>query len=86
MTDVDLHIDRLVVDSALVAPGDRHALGAAVELELGRLLAEGGLSPTLAAGGDVATVRTPAIQLSSSDPASIGTGIARAVHGGLTSE
>lgn len=84
--NVDLHIDRLVIEGLAVAPGEHRLIGAAVERELGRLLAAGGVSPALAAGGSVASLRAAPIRLATQDPASIGTQIARTVHGGLTSE
>ncbi|MFL6293520.1 MAG: hypothetical protein ACJ759_21720, partial [Thermoanaerobaculia bacterium] len=48
---IDLHIEELVLEG--FAPGDRHRIGAAVERELARLLAERGLPAGLAQGADV---------------------------------
>ena len=51
--NVKLHIDRLVLDGIDLETAQRPVLQAAVEAELGRLLAEGGVGESWAAGGAV---------------------------------
>jgi hypothetical protein len=82
--NVRLHIDRLVLDGIDVGPADRPRLQAAVEQELARLIGAGGLSPELAGGVAVPSVRAPQIALApDAKPAQLGTSIAGAVFGGL---
>jgi hypothetical protein len=82
--NIQVHIERLVLDGVTVAPGDRPELQAAVETELARLLADGGLSPALLGGGAVPSVRTGETQLSpEGDAVGIGQQIAAAVYGGI---
>lgn len=84
MTDIVLHIERLVLDGIPLAHGDARALHAAVEQELSRLLATGAIAPALLAGGAVPRVTAPSIALPSAGSATVlGERIARAVHGGL---
>ena len=48
--DIHLHIDRVVLEDVTLPPGGRAALGTALEAELGRLLAAGGLAEGWQAG------------------------------------
>jgi hypothetical protein len=81
---VRLHIDRLVLDGVSVAAGGRPQLQAAIESELARLIAAGGLSPELANGIAVPAVRAPQMTLApNAKPAQLGTAIAGAVYGGV---
>jgi len=79
---VRLHIDRLVLDGVNVRAADRPRLQAAIESELARLIATGGISPELADGVAVPSVRAPQIALSN-DSKQLGTSIAGAVYGGV---
>ncbi|HXI26416.1 MAG TPA: hypothetical protein VNG71_21360 [Pyrinomonadaceae bacterium] len=82
--NIDLHIERLVLDGVDTAPGQRHLLRAAVETELTRLLLEGGLAQRLSGAGALPGVVSPAIQLNAdNDAAQLGQQIAGAVYGGL---
>ena len=84
MTDIVLHIDRLVLDGIPLAHGDSRALHAAVEQELSRLLATGAIAPALLTGGAVPRVIAPSIALPGMPSATVlGQRIAAAVHGGL---
>ena len=81
---INLHIERLVLDGISLSPGDRPLLQAAVEAELTRLLASGGLSGALQSGGVLYNVRTASIQLANDgNPARLGKQIAGAVYGGI---
>ena len=79
---VRLHIDRLVLDGVNVRAADRPRLQAAIESELARLIASGGISPELTNGIAVPSVRAPQISLSN-DSKQLGTSIASAVYGGV---
>ena len=80
--DIRVRIDRLVLEDVTLPLGGRTALGAALEAELGRLLAEGGLAKAWQAGAAVPRLAARPVLLASS-PAKLGTGIARTVYGGL---
>ena len=81
---VRLHIDRLVLDGIDVRHADRPHLQSAIESELARLIAAGGLSPELAGGIAMPSVRAPQIALKAgAKPAQLGAAIAGAVYGGV---
>jgi hypothetical protein len=80
--NVELDIKELVLHGVDVR--DRARLGAAVEVELARLLAERGLPPSLSHGGHVSSLDGGTIHLAPGAPAEgTGTQVARAVYGGL---
>jgi hypothetical protein len=82
--NINLHIERLVLDGIPLGPGQRPLLQAAVETELTRLLANGGLSDAIQSGGALYNVRTASIQLANDgSPARLGERIAGAVYGGI---
>ena len=82
--NTNVHIERLVLDGIDLPYPQRPLLQAAVEAELARLLAAGGVAPSLRVGGALASVPGGAIHLAEgSDPAHLGTQIARAVHRGI---
>ena len=81
---IELHIERLVLDGIPVSPRDRGALQASVETELTRLLTEGGLSTDLSGGIALPSLRAGSLSLSSDgSPAQLGARIARAVYDGI---
>jgi hypothetical protein len=83
--DISVHIERLVLDGLSVSHGQRPLLQAAVEAELGRLLAADGLALELQGGGAVPYVSGGDIQLTGEgDPTHLGQQIGRAVYGGLS--
>lgn len=82
--NVRLHIDRLVLDGIDVGAADRPRLQAAIEQELARLIGAGGISPELAGGVALPSVRAPQIALApDAKPAQLGAAIAGAVYGGM---
>jgi hypothetical protein len=82
--NIQVHIERLILDGLNIMPGQRHLLQAAVETELTRLFAEDGVPSTLALGGAWPVLSTGGIQLTaSSEPAQLGQQIAQAVYGGV---
>ena len=81
-TAVVLRVEQLVLDG--FAPGDRYHIGEAVERELGRLLAERGVPPSLVVSRAVTRLDGGAFGLAPGSRAeAIGLQVARAVHGGL---
>jgi hypothetical protein len=83
--NINLHIERLVLDGLPVARHDAPLVQAAVEAELSRLLTARGLSPSLSQDGALPAVRGDSLQLASeSSPSQLGTQIAQAVYGGLS--
>jgi hypothetical protein len=80
---IQVHIDRLVLDGLPVQNQDGSAIQEAIERELTRLLAEGGLSPDLASGGAFTNIRAETIKITENSPPKIGRKIAHAVYGGI---
>lgn len=82
--NVRLHIERLVLDGLPLASGQSQVVQAAVEAELGRLIAESGVAPGLPALGAVPALAAGNIQLApDASAAGIGAQIAHAVYGGI---
>lgn len=83
--NINVHIERLILDGLLVKGSDGSIVQAAVETELARLLAEQGL--TGVSGGSIPSLSTAPIELSR-DPkaAPLGHQIAQAIHTGFTLE
>lgn len=83
--NINLHIDRLVLvlDGIDMPRQQRPLLQAAVEVELGRLLAAGGLP--VQQGMQVRSVQAGDVQVAagSVEPQALGAQIAGAVYGGL---
>ena len=78
--NVRVAIGRLVLDGVAVRPSQRPALASAVESELARLIAIGGL-PASWAGGSIPAVNGGGLALPrDSDPTVLGHRIARAVY------
>jgi hypothetical protein len=84
---IRLHVERLVLDGLPLSRNDGPLVQAAFEAELGRLLAEGGVSGELASGTAVPGLAAEGIHVAPGDePGMIGQRIARAVYGGLGNE
>lgn len=82
--DINLHIERLILDGLPLAPAQSAQVRAAVEAELSRLLTTGGLHAGLQSGIALPSVRADALQLNAnSNPTQIGQQIAQAVYGGI---
>ncbi len=82
--NIKLHIERLILDGVVISPGQRHLLQTSLETELTRLLADGGLSPSLAEGAALPHVTASGIQLAGgNDPTRLGQQIAQSVYGGI---
>lgn len=82
--NINLHIERLILEGVVIAPGQRGLLQAALEAELTRLLSAGGLSPDLTGSGALLRVPANAIQLNKGvEPADLGRQIAGSIYGGI---
>ncbi|MGD8405174.1 MAG: hypothetical protein PVJ21_16040 [Anaerolineales bacterium] len=82
--NIDLHIERLILDGIDVPHHERPALQAGVTAELTRLLIEGGLQSGLAAGGAMAFAHGNEFQMASDEnPTQIGKQIAQSVYSGI---
>lgn len=81
---VRLHIDRLVLDGVTLAPADRAHFVAAIESELARLVAGGGISPALANGIALPSLRAPEVTFApDAKPAQMGEAVAGALYQGV---
>ena len=83
MLNINLHIDRLILDGIDIASHQHTDLQMVVETEIARLLSEGGLGSGLSAGTTVRELSGGMIQPAGSDPTEFGKQIARAVYGGI---
>ncbi|NJL42737.1 MAG: hypothetical protein HC935_03925 [Pseudanabaena sp. SU_2_4] len=84
--NINLNIERLILDEISIPHAQRPLLQAAVEAELGLLLAESGVGESWRMGGAVPRVLASPIQLSAnSNYTQWGQQIARSVYGGISS-
>lgn len=82
---INLHIDRLVLDGLPIKRHQGSLVKAAIESELGLLLAANGLSRDLSSSGARPSVATTPIHLTgNSSPRRLGEQIARVLHGGIS--
>lgn len=82
--NINLHIERLILDGLPVERGQGAMIQQAVERELAALLAAGELHSTWQSGGNVPRLQTAPIQLrQETKPGRLGEQIAGAVHGEL---
>jgi di/tricarboxylate transporter len=84
--NINLHIERLVLDGINIPPGQRHLLQASMETELTRLLTNGGLAPGLVQSNVLPRLSTSGIQLTGNNPLQLGRQIAQSVYGGIGHE
>jgi hypothetical protein len=80
---INVHIERLILDGPYFGSAQGTAIGAAVEVELGRLLAKGGVESSFQAGGAWASTPASMVELRSKNPAQLGQQIALAVYQGI---
>ena len=82
--NIELHIERLILDGLAIEPGQAADIQTALEGELTRLLVESGVRADLRAGGAMPSLRGRAINVTSeTNAAQLGTQIAQSVHGGI---
>jgi hypothetical protein len=80
--NINVSIERLILDRLPLTHSQRPLVQAAIEAELARLLAAGGLATTLQAGGALPSIPGGSIQLASDgNPNMLGQQIAHAVYG-----
>jgi hypothetical protein len=82
--NINLHIERLILDGLPLERSQGPHVQAVVEAELARLLTANGLGEQFQSGGAVPSVRAAGIQLESgSSSIELGQQIAQSVYGGL---
>ena len=82
--NIHVYIERLVLDGLPLERIQVSHIQIAVEAELTRLLAEGGLAADLQPGGIVPSVHANPIQFTAGgDPTQIGTQIAQSIYSGI---
>lgn len=82
MPEVRLHIERLSLDGLPLSPAERAGMVAALEAELGAMIARHGLAP----GGSFATPALLAPQITAPvpfDPGAFGRALAGALYSGI---
>ncbi len=83
--NINLHIERLILEGLPVERRQHALVQSAVESELARLLTEGGLAGQLAAGGAMPSLEAQNLRLApEGDATRLGQQIAQAVYGGLS--
>jgi hypothetical protein len=82
--NINLHIERLILDGLPIGKSQAFQVQRAVEDELTRLLTENSLTQHLSAGGAVPSVQASGIQLpADGNPAQIGIYIAQSIYDGV---
>ena len=82
--NINLHIERLVLDGLPIESSQARRVQAAVEAELGRLLVDNGLASHLQSGGAMPGLNANDIQFTqSSSPAQLGKQIGQSINGVL---
>lgn len=84
--DINLHIERLVLDGINLNHHQRRQLQASVQTELARLLVDGGLAPNFMQGAAVPKLNANVIQMRGNDATQLGQQIAQSVYGGISHE
>ncbi|NOZ53817.1 MAG: hypothetical protein GXP08_11910 [Gammaproteobacteria bacterium] len=84
--NINLRIEKVVLDGVNITTDQRDSLQASVTTELARLFAEGGLSSNLAQGAAISRMSTGDIQLTGNNPMQFGQKIAQSVYGGMDHE
>jgi hypothetical protein len=84
--NINVSIERLVLEGLPISHAQGPLIGAAVETELARLLATGGLEMGLQSGGAWPSMPVSVVQLTASKPTQLGQQIAQAVYGGIGHE
>lgn len=82
--NIQLHIERLVLDGLPLTRREGALVQVAIETELARLLGTEGLSPALTGGGMTPHLAAPAVTYApGGDPATLGAQIAHSVYGSI---
>lgn len=83
MSNVNLHIERLVLEGLPVGAHEGPLVQAAIEAELVRLFADGALTRAGLQGGAVPLVRAEPMVLTEGRGEALGTQIGQAIYGGI---
>ncbi len=81
--NVNLHIERLVLDGIELRPDQQPVFKASLTTELSRLLADGALGPHLSQGAALARLSVGDAELTAGDPRQLGQQIAQSVYQGI---
>jgi hypothetical protein len=81
-SNIQLHIERLVLDGVPLSRVQAQQMQGVLEIELSRLLSEGGLAPQLLQGGAVPKVQGGEIR-NTEHPEQMGSQVAQAVYSGI---
>jgi hypothetical protein len=81
--NINLHIERLILDGLPVTTSQGLLVRAAIEAQLSHLLRAEGLNPELRAGGALRSVKAGGIHVANSSPTHLGQQIGRAVYDGI---
>jgi len=84
--NINLHIERLVLNGVALESHQRPVLKASLEAELGSLLGQSGVASGLQKGAaiKVNTIHTDSIAIAGNNkPSSLGQQIARSIYGGI---
>ncbi len=81
--NINLHIERLVLEGVNITADQHHMLQSTVTAELTRMLVEADLFSSFPQGAAVSHLSTGDIQLTGNNPAQLGQSIAQSVYGGL---
>ena len=84
--NINLRIERLVLEGVNIPAGQRNLLQANLTTELTQLLNNGGLARNLGEGVALPHISTSSIQLTSNKPSQVGKQIAQSVYGGIGRE
>jgi hypothetical protein len=83
MSNVNLHIERLVLEGLPVGVHEGPLVQAAIEAELGRLFADGAFTRAGLQGETVPLVRAEPMALAEGGSEALGTQIGQAIYGGI---
>lgn len=78
--NIELHIERLVLDGIPLEPRQGEWVRRAVEQELSRLLSAGGFSPALMTGGATPSLRAQDLTFTAVTPQHIGVELAQSIY------
>jgi hypothetical protein len=82
--NINLHIERLILDRLPIDGGDGGSLRIAMETELTRLFTQSGGTPSWQTGTALPSLRADAIQLTAQNsPSQLGRQIAGSIHNGI---
>lgn len=83
--NINLHIERVVLNGVSVESHHQPMLKATLETELGRLLAQNGIASGLQGGGAFNAIQTASIDFrEKNEPSNLGRQIAHSVYGGIS--